>query len=75
MAGVEGRTGNPRVKNPKKKNETSFAVKPGREPKGRMMGFRPSVSLEQQIEAALIASGKTLSQWLQEAAISYLEKS
>jgi uncharacterized protein (DUF1778 family) len=49
-----------------------------------MMGFRPPVSLEKQIDRAVIASGQTLSDWLLSAAIAkltaesrsaYLEKS
>ncbi len=75
MAGSVGRTGNPGIKNPKKKNEASFTIETGKEPKGRMMGFRPPVSLEKQIDADVLASGKTLSEWLLEAAIAYLEKS
>ncbi|MBO3460059.1 hypothetical protein G7B40_015885 [Aetokthonos hydrillicola Thurmond2011] len=84
MAGVVGRTGNPGIRNPKKKNETCFTIEPGKEPKGRMMGFRPPVSLEKQIDTAVVASGQTLSDWLLSAAIAkltaesrtpYLEKS
>ena len=75
MAGVLGRTGNPRIRNPKKKNETSFTIEPGKEPKGRMMGFRPPVSLEKRIDTAVVASGQTLSDWLLSAAIAYLEES
>ena len=75
MAGVVGRTGNPGIRNSKKKNETSFTIDPGKEPKGRMMGFRPPVSLEKQIDTAVEASGQTLSDWLLSAAIAYLEKS
>ncbi|MDF5716205.1 MAG: hypothetical protein PUP93_20530 [Rhizonema sp. NSF051] len=73
MAGSIGRTGNPGIRNPKKKNETSFAIEPGLEAKGRMMGFRPPVSLEKQIDTVIAASGKTLSDWLLEAAIAKLK--
>lgn len=74
MAGIKGKTGNPGTPNPKKKNSTSFAVA-GVEPKGRMMGFRPRQSLEQQIDDAVAASGLKLADWLEKAAIAYLEKS
>lgn len=75
MAGVKGRTGSPRKPNPKKRNATSFVVAPGEEPKGRMIGFRPTQSLESQIDRAVAASGLKLSEWLQKAAIAYLESS
>ena len=74
MAGIKGKTGNPGTPNPKKKNSTSFAVA-GVEPKGRMMGFRPRQSLEQQIDEAVAASGLKLADWLEKAALAYLEKS
>ncbi len=74
MAGIKGKTGNPGTPNPKKKNSTSFAVA-GVEPKGRMMGFRPRQSLEQQIDDAVAASGLKLADWLEKAALAYLEKS
>jgi len=73
VAGVKGKTGSPGKPNPKKKNATSFVVAPGEEPKGRMMGFRPPRSLESRIDRAVAASGLKLSEWLQEAAIAYLE--
>lgn len=75
MAGVKGKTGNPGMPNPKKKNATTFTVAPGVEPKGRMMGFRPRQSLEVKIDAAVAASGLKLADWLEKAAIAYLEKS
>lgn len=75
MAGIKGKTGNPGTPNPKKKNSASFAVAPGVEPKGRMMGFRPRQSLEQQIDDAVRASGLKLADWLEKAALAYLEKS
>lgn len=75
MAGIKGKTGSPGVPNPKKKNATSFTVAPGAEPKGRMMGFRPRQSLEQQIDEAVALSGLKLADWLEKAAIAYLEKS
>ncbi|PPS41928.1 hypothetical protein [Chroococcidiopsis sp. TS-821] len=75
MAGVKGKTGSPGKPNPKKKNATSFVVAPGEEPKGRMMGFRPPRSLESRIDRAVAASGLKLSEWLQKAAIAYLENS
>ncbi len=75
MAGIKGKTGSPGMPNPKKKNATSFTVAPGAEPKGQMMGFRPRRSLEQQIQEAVAASGLKLAEWLEKAAIAYLEKS
>ena len=59
---------------PQKRNQTSFAVAPGEEPKGRMMGFRPVESLEKQIDEAVAASGMRLTDWLREAVITYLQK-
>lgn len=74
VVAVKGKTGNPGVRNPKKKSSTSFAVL-GDEPKGRMMGFRPLQSLEEKIDKAVAASGLKHSDWLMQAAIAYLEKS
>lgn len=75
MAAIEGKTGNPGVKNPGKKNTTSFTVKPGKEPRSQKpMTFRPTLSLETQIETAVEASGMTKTQWLEQAAIAYLKQ-
>lgn len=74
MAAVKGKTGNPGQKNPKKKSATSFTLEPGKEPKGRMMGFRPPVSLEGKIDEAVEASGLKLAEWLEKAAIAYLKQ-
>jgi len=74
MPAVKGKTGNPGVKNPKKRSSTTFAVK-GAEPKGRMMGFRPTQSLEGKIDEAVATSGMKLADWLVQAALAYLEKS
>lgn len=59
---------------PQKKNQTSFAVAPGKEPKGRMIGFRPMRSLEAKIDAAVAESGMRLADWLEAAASAYLER-
>ncbi len=74
MSGVKGKTGNPGVRNPKKRGGGSFKIL-GVEPKGRQMGFRPVESLEQQIDEALAASGLKQSELLELAVIAYLEKS
>jgi hypothetical protein len=74
MAAVEGKTGNPGIRNPAKKNATSFTVKPGKEPRShKPMAFRPTLSLEAEIEAAVEASGMTKTQWLEQAAIAFLK--
>ncbi|KOP26365.1 hypothetical protein AMR41_10800 [Hapalosiphon sp. MRB220] len=75
MAAVEGRTGNPGKRNPKKKNATSFKVKPGKEPRSQKpLAFRPTLTLEAEIEAAVEALGITKTQWLEQAAIAYLKQ-
>ena len=75
MAGVEGHTGNPGVKNPNKKNATSFKVKPGKEARSQKpLAFRPTLSLEAEIEAAVKAEGITKTEWLEKAAIAYLKQ-
>jgi len=75
MAAVEGRTGNPGQKNPKKKNVTSFTLEPGKEPRSdKTMAFRPTVSLEAEINAAIAASGMKKTEWLEAAAIAYLKQ-
>ncbi|MHC5762612.1 hypothetical protein [Nostoc sp.] len=75
MAAVEGRTGNPGQRNPKKKNTTSFTVKPGKEPRSdKPMAFRPTLSLEADIKAAVEQLGMTQTQWLEQAAIAYLKQ-
>lgn len=75
MAGVKGRTGEPGVSNPKKKNDTSFKVQPGKEPRSQKpVSFRPRLTLEAEIEAAVKAAGITKSQWLEQAAIAYLKQ-
>jgi hypothetical protein len=38
------------------------------------MTFRPTLSLETQIETAVEASGMTKTQWLEQAAIAYLKQ-
>ncbi len=73
MPGVKGSTGAPGVPNPKKRNATTFGIE-GDEPKGKMIGFRPPLSLEAQINEAVEASGKSIAAWLKAAAIAYLEK-
>jgi len=73
MTGVEGKTGNPGRKNPNKKNMTSFTVKAGQEPRSeKTMAFRPTVSLEEKINAAIASSGMNKTEWLEAAAIAYL---
>jgi hypothetical protein len=75
MAAVEGRTGNPGKRNPAKKNVTSFAVEPGKEPRSQKpLAFRPTLSLLEEIEAAVEAQGITKTEWLEQAAIAYLHK-
>lgn len=59
---------------PQKRNQTSLVVAPGKEPKGRMMAFRPVPSLKQKIDAAVAESGLSLVDWLQSAAIAHLER-
>lgn len=73
MAAVKGRTGNPGVSNPLKKNSTSFAVS-GEEPKGRTIAFRPPQSLEKKIDEFLEKSGLRQAEFLEQAAIAYLEE-
>lgn len=64
------------MRQPQKRNQTSFATAPGAEPKGRMMGFRPPISLEEEIERAWQEGGyESRADWLLEAAIAHLEKS
>jgi hypothetical protein len=74
VVGVKGKTGNPGVKNPKKKASTSFSAL-GTERKGRQMGFRPPESLEKGIDEALQATGLKTAEFLELAARAYLEKS
>lgn len=74
MAGAEGKTGNPGQKNPKKRAGGSF--KPIRsEPKGANMCVRPPQSLESRIKGALSESGLKVAEFLELAAIAYLERS
>lgn len=72
MPGVKGRTGAPGVPNPKKRNSTTFGIL-GDEPRGKMMGFRPFLSLEARIYEAVEASGGSVAAWLMAAASAYLE--
>jgi hypothetical protein len=73
MTAVKGRTGNPGQKNPKKKNTTSFTVEPGKEARTvKPMSFRPTISLEEKINAAIASSGMNKTEWLEAAAIAYL---
>lgn len=37
------------------------------------MAFRPTLSLEAEIEAAIVASGMTKTQWLEQAARAFLK--
>lgn len=74
MAGIKGKTGNPGQKNPKKRGGGSF--KPVRsEPKGSNLCVRPPVSLEARIREALEKSGLKTAEFLELAAIAYLERS
>ncbi|MDV2997655.1 MAG: hypothetical protein N4J56_007360 [Chroococcidiopsis sp. SAG 2025] len=74
MAGAEGKTGNPGQKNPKKRAGGSF--KPIRsEPKGANMCVRPPQSLESRIKGVLSESGLKVAEFLELAAIAYLERS
>ena len=64
------------MRQPQKKNQTSFATAPGAKPKGRMMGFRPPIGLEEKIERAWQDGGyESRAHWLLEAVIAHLEKS
>lgn len=74
MVAVKGKTGNPGVKNPKKRASGSFVVL-GSERKGRQMGFRPTLSLERRIDEVLAESGLKQAELLELAAIAYLERS
>ena len=75
MAGVKGRTGNPGIKNSKKKNSTSFKVESGKEARSqKTLSFRPTLSLEVEVEAAVKAAGITKTQWLEKAVIAYLRQ-
>lgn len=71
MVAARGKTGNPGVSNPKKKNSTSFAVE-GDEPKAKAMSFRPKRSLYERIEKALHKSGLERSELLELAVTAYL---
>ena len=74
MAGIKGKTGNPGQKNPKKRGGGSF--KPVRsEPKGSNLCVRPPVSLEARIREALEKSGLKTAEFLELAALAYLERS
>ncbi len=74
MAGVEKRTGNPGVSNPKKKNDTSFKVE-GKEARSQKpLSFRPTLTLEARIEAAVKEAGITKTKWLEQAVIAYLNQ-
>ncbi|GJD20383.1 hypothetical protein RIVM261_053390 [Rivularia sp. IAM M-261] len=74
MAGVKNRTGNPGVKNSKKRSSTSFTVSPLKEPKSnKIMGFKPSLSLEEKIKTAINIYSISQSDFLEKAAIAYLE--
>lgn len=73
VAGVKGKTGNPGIKNPKKKGSASFQALSA-EPRGRQMGFRPVESLGQKIEDTLAASGLKTAELLELAVIAYLEE-
>ncbi|NJO62411.1 MAG: hypothetical protein HC836_30555 [Richelia sp. RM2_1_2] len=73
MAGVKGRTGNPGANNPNKKNDTSFKVE-GKEARSQKpICFRPTLTLETEIEAQVKAMGITKTKWLEQAAIAYLK--
>ncbi|NJN13826.1 MAG: hypothetical protein HC815_40500 [Richelia sp. RM1_1_1] len=73
MAGVKKKTGSPGVNNPKKKNDTSFKVE-GKEARSQKpVCFRPTLTLEAQIEAAVKEAGITKTKWLEQAAIAYLK--
>jgi hypothetical protein len=74
MAGVKGKTGNPGIKNPKKRNETSFAISPQKEPKSnKIMGFKPSITLEERIKIVIATYSLSQTDFLEQAAIAYLE--
>ncbi|NJN13190.1 MAG: hypothetical protein HC815_36830 [Richelia sp. RM1_1_1] len=74
MSGVKGRTGNPGANNPKKKNDTSFKVE-GKEARSQKpICFRPTLTVEAQIEADVETLGITKTKWLEQAAIAYLEQ-
>ncbi len=74
MAGVEGKTGNPGQRNPKKRGAGSFRVLRS-EPKGSNLCFRPPQSLERRIKEVLQKSGLKMAEFLELAATAYLERS
>ena len=75
MSGIKGKTGNPGQNNPKKRNDTSFVVEPGQEPRSlKTMSFRPTISLEAKINQAIAVSGMKKTEWLEAAAIAYLQQ-
>lgn len=58
----------------RKRNDGMFSVL-GNEPKGANLSFRPPQSLETRIRVALKESGLKVAEFLELAAIAYLEKS
>jgi len=75
MVGIKGRTGNPGQSNPKKRSNGSFSVAPGKEPRSeKPIAFRPNISLEAKINAAVAASGMSKTEWLETAIMAYLEQ-
>lgn len=74
MAGVKGKTGNPGVKNPNKRSATSFTVLPGGEAKSnKIIGFKPSLSLESRIRDAISLHRLTQTDFLEKAVSIYLD--
>lgn len=74
MAGVKGRTGNPGIKNANKRSATSFTVSPGGEAKSnKIVGFKPSLSLESRIRDCLTLHNLTQTDFLEKAVNIYLD--
>ena len=74
MAGIKGKTGNPGVKNPLKRSSTSFVISPSQEAKSsKIMGFKPSISLEAKIKSAFATHSLSQTDFLERAARAYLE--
>lgn len=76
MVGVKNRTGNPGVKNTKKRSSTSKTVSPLKEPRSiKIMGFKPSLSFEEKIKTAINIYSISQSNFLEKAAIAYARTS
>jgi predicted HicB family RNase H-like nuclease len=61
-------------KYPQKKNETSFTVAPGVEPKNSAVTFRTAERIKLQIVEAAKKEGVSLTEWMEKAVEEYLKK-